>query len=54
MVAKEIKARERRSTIDSHYHSGSERELAGMAKRFRKDGIFGKVFIGKTIGGPAW
>jgi hypothetical protein len=53
MVATKIEARERRSTIDSHYHSGSEGEVAGMAKRFRKDGIFGKVFIGKTIGSLA-
>jgi hypothetical protein len=53
MGATKIEAKERRSTIDAHYHSGSERELAGVAKRFRKDGIFGKVFIGKTIGSPA-
>jgi len=53
MVATKIEARERRSTIDSHYHSGSEGEVARMAKRFRKDGIFGKVFIGKTIRSPA-
>jgi len=30
MVAKKTESRERRSTIDSHYHSGSERHLEGM------------------------
>ena len=52
MVAKKIEIRQRRSTIDSHYHSGSERKLTGMVWRFRKEGIFGKVFLGKTIGSP--
>ena len=52
-MAKKIEIRPQRSTIDSHYHSGSEWELALMAKRFRKDGILGKVFLGKTIGSPA-
>ena len=44
MAAKKTESTERRGTVDSHYHSGSERDLAGVAKRFRKDGIFGKVF----------
>ena len=52
-MAKKIEARERRSTMDSHYHSDSQRELPGMAKRFRKDGIFGKVIIGKTNWKPS-
>jgi hypothetical protein len=30
-VAKKIESRERRGTIDSHYHSGSGAELAGVA-----------------------
>jgi hypothetical protein len=54
MVAKKIGIRQRRSTIDSHYHNGSEWELELVAKRFRKQDIFGKVFLGKTIGSSAW